>query len=128
MKICRTLAAVLGCSSVSFPAHAVTVLASGGVFGGPGQDKAFCQVFNVGRDVTINVAEIIAENGTVLPQLRNTCNGTLFRFNTCVVASEIENDASYACRIVIRRSNANVRGALDLRDAADNVLVSSPLR
>lgn len=118
-----------------------TTIATGGVYGGPGQMRAFCYVWDAGSDdYYIGSAEIIQQNGE--PADENTaavCDldprapfylipaGTM-----CHIAADVAPDSTYSCRWTINDSRKGVkplvRGTLDMRDADGKVLVSSPLR
>ncbi len=121
----------------SAPSAARTILATGGVYGGPEQKRAYCYVFNGGaKDIRLWAPEIIKQDGTQPDQhVIDTCSS---RFSpppwilpagqTCLVGVEIEQSVTYACRVVIQGTGPNVRGTMDLRDEGDHVLTSSQLR
>jgi len=123
----------------SLSAQADVLLATGGVFGGSVQNKAYCYVYNGSTKKPIGIvrSEIVRQDGIVLPidPKDNTCDvagsdlpHALSPSQTCIVASKIQNDAAYGCRIVLKQKSRTVRGTLDIRDSNEQVLVSSALR
>lgn len=134
----RTLFAFLLACLVSPTLNADAILATGGVYGGPTQHKAYCYVFNT-RPVEaadIAAAELIDQSGNSLPipQEGNTCTywrtpvKALPAGQTCVFGVDIANNLTYACRVVVKGKKLKLRGTMDIRDVSDNVLTSSPLR
>jgi hypothetical protein len=121
----------------SAPSAARTILATGGVYGGPEQKRAYCYVFNGGaKEIRLGDPEIIKQDGTQPDQhVIDTCSSRfgpppwiLPAGQTCLVGVKIDQGATYSCRVVIQGTKPNVRGNMDLRDEADQVLTSSPLR
>ena len=137
MKQLAFLTALLLTMGFSAPSAARTILATGGVYGGPEQKRAYCYVFNGGaKDMRLWGPEIIKQDGTQRDQhVIDTCSSRfgpppwiLPAGQTCLLGVEIDQSATYACRVVIQGTKANVRGNMDLRDEGDQVLTSSPLR
>ncbi|RYU63261.1 hypothetical protein EWI61_02060 [Methylolobus aquaticus] len=118
----------------SMPSAAASLLAVGGVYGGSSQVKAYCYVFNgSGTSITFGARRILDQSGTdvTLPTQEGHCghfNLPLGPNKTCLVSGDIGGGSVYACKIWINEAKALVRGNLDLRDSANKVLVSSPLR
>lgn len=125
-----------------------TTISTGGVYGGPRQTKAYCYVFNPTSAKTyyfVGFAKIIKQDGTdvrsaqtCFPGAHGPWLGSLFPQRTCVFSADLESGTTYACRVTLRSTppgsetnpggKPDVRGTLDIRDAEDNVLTSSPLR
>lgn len=129
---------ILGLTLSSVQASAfAAVLATGGVYGGPDQQKVYCYLFNQTNIAAIQIlsAEIIKQDGTVLPipATDNSCHplnapNPLLPLHSCLLTVPIENNATYGCRIVIEGKAVAVRGTLDIRNVNEGVLTSSPLR
>lgn len=138
MNANRTLVTFMFLCGISPTLRADVVLATGGVYGGPTQHKAYCYVFNAQpiRSVNIAAAEIIDQNGSSLPipQEGNTCTNwrtpvkALPAGQTCVLGAEIANNSTHACRVVVKGKKLKLRGTMDIRDVNDIVLTSSELR
>ncbi len=123
-----------------------TTISTGGVYGGPKQSKAYCYVFNPTSTYTfyfVGFAQLLKQDGTEVtssatcyPGTHGPWLGTLDPGRTCVFSAELESGTSYGCRVTlstppgVKKGGAkpNVRGTMDIRDAEDNVLTSSPLR
>lgn len=124
-------AMLLVCSA---PSTAASLLEAGGVYGGPSQVRAYCYVFNgSGMSITFGARRILDQSGNdiTLPTQEGHCghfNAPLGPNKTCLVSGNIGGGSVYACKIWINEAKTLVRGILDLRDSANNVLVSSPLR
>lgn len=136
MNTFKTSVLALSLSSIQASAYAA-VLATGGVYGGPDQHKAYCYLFNQTPIAVIQIlsAEIIKQDGTILqiPPSDNSCHpvdapNPLSPLHSCVLAVPVEDNATYGCRIVIEGKAAAVRGTLDIRNENESVLTSSPLR
>jgi hypothetical protein len=97
-------------------------------------------VFNVdSADYYFGSAELINQDGTPVPNFHATCDpGTHAPFSvilakeTCQVSASIEKGSAYGCRWTVlshqKGVKPNLRGTMDIRDAAEHVLASSPLR
>lgn len=124
-----------------------TTISTGGVYGGPKQSQAYCYAFNPTSTKTfyfVGSAQILKQDGTEVtssatcyPGTHAPWLGTLEPLHTCVFSAELESGTSYGCRVTFRSTppgvskggaKPNVRGTMDIRDAEDNVLTSSPLR
>jgi len=118
----------------SMPSTAASLLEAGGVYGGPSQVRAFCYVFNgSAASISFGARRILDQSGTdiTLPTQEGHCghfNAPLGPNKTCLVSGNIGGGSVYACKIWINEPKTLVRGTLDLRDSANRVLVSSPLR
>jgi hypothetical protein len=119
--------------------QAAVVLATGGVYGGPAQRKAYCYVFNASahKPVYVSEAQLIKQDGSVvaIPWSSSSCQPLdpsapkrLRTGRTCLIAAEIASNATYSCRAIIDGATAEARGTLDIRDGTEKVLASSPLR
>lgn len=138
MNANRALVTLMFLCCISPTPLADVALATGGVYGGPTQHKAYCYVFNSQpiRSVNIAAAEIIDQNGSSLPILQegNTCTNWRTPFKalpagqTCVLGVEIANNSTHACRVVVKGKKLKLRGTMDIRDVNDIVLTSSELR
>lgn len=124
----------LGVSGASFAA--ASVLATGGVYGGPEQRRVYCNIFNGGSELLyLEEPDLLSQDGARLSNnVVNTCIARgpppwpLPPDGTCVAGADIAQSATYACRVVIRGPKGKVRGTMDIRDESDQLLTSSPLR
>ncbi|MFO1417075.1 MAG: hypothetical protein U1E83_00255 [Methylotetracoccus sp.] len=128
MKIMSLTATAAVLAMIAVPVSAAS-LATGGVYGGPQQKFAYCYVFNAGASVSLGRAQIIDQNGNVVSG-PGSCQGQFLPLKgTCQLSANIANNLTYGCRVQVSdQAAAGLRGTLDIRDASENVLVSSPLR
>lgn len=110
-------------------AHAETL--AGTASGGINQSRVVCYLFNAGPgDVNITSKTISSEIGGVRTLAFDGCGtSTLAAGVTCGFFANIP--AAYSgnsCSVVISPSAANVRGQLEIRDAAGGILNSVQLR
>ena len=135
MKTSRVFFALL-LSGLGASAKADVTLATGGVYGGPDQKKAYCYVQNAGStQFSLIDGSILQENGADVTSAR-LCGvpkapwGFLIPGATCELTADIQAGHTYGCVFNIpgRAARRDVRGTMDIRDGADHVLISSPLR
>jgi hypothetical protein len=141
MNVFRILLATL-LSAVSMCTYADLRLATGGVYGGPGQKKAYCYVSNNEPTSFDASGSILREDGAGVTS-GSSCLGNRWRprgaltpKGTCVLEADIQAGYAYGCVITISvglvpapgAPKWDVRGTMDIRDGSDHVLVSSPLR
>ena len=97
---------------------------------------AYCYVYNAGAtQFNLVGGSILQENGADVTSAR-LCGepkapwGFLIPGTTCEVAADVQAGHRYACVFTIpgRAARRDVRGTMDIRDGADRVLISSPLR
>lgn len=107
---------LLGTSGV---AHTAT-LASGALSGGPTQSIASCYIFNAGTTpIAILSREIRSQfTGTIGGRFYDDCGTTLAAGDICGIAHHMNNTQGYACRVSMVGSKKNVRGIMEIRDAA----------
>jgi hypothetical protein len=114
--------------SIGTVANAET-LAGGAVYGGFAQKLAACYLFNAGiGPVTVTTNSIYQEGiAAPLALTTDTCN-TLAPGATCVIATNIGNNATHSCRMVVSPTGSDIRGSIELRDGQNNVLNNMELR
>jgi hypothetical protein len=103
-------------------------LATGAVFGGPSQFSANCYVFNVGPPITIVAAEIRNQKGAIVTTSNTCTRATLAQFATCGVSATSLTFQTYECDVETSGTNADLRGVMDIRNGASDVLINSNLR
>ncbi len=99
--------------------------------GGLKQSAVICNLFNAGPgDVTITSIQVLNLSGTAyqLTSGGSNCGTVLSAGTSCGYGVNIGSIGINACRIVINPSGANVRGHMEIRDSAENVITSVELR
>jgi hypothetical protein len=126
MKTQLLLSAVL--LSIGTVANAET-LAGGAVYGGVTQTQVACYLFNAGIGAVTVTTNSIYQEGIIapLPLTADTCN-TLAPGATCVIATNVGNNATHSCRMVVTPTGSDVRGSIEIRDIRNNVLNNQELR
>lgn len=129
MRVLIALVCVVGFAT---GAHADR-LAAGGLFGGPSQTKAVCYFFNTHptQAIRLNNPRIMGVNGNSLPLTVDECRNVVFlnlpAQKICGIAADVAGNNIHSCEVGVA-SKIELRGVFQLRDAAQNVLISIPLQ
>ena len=121
MRIAASLALTV---VVSGPAIAADTIFSAMAFGGPSQAVAVCY-YSTDARVKFRSSNIVSENGLVLPNTTGNCASDVNL--RCRTVANINNSVPNACFAVVNKSE-HVRGRLEIRDSANNVLTTETIR
>ena len=116
-----TIASLTFCAAT---ANAERLAATGS--GGIKQFQVLCNLYNAGPGpIGITTKQIIGQFNGVNPLASDDCGTSLKEGGVCSFLANIPTGfSSYACNVVLAPSAGNVRGSMEIRDAAGAVLNS----
>lgn len=120
----RILASLALTVAISGPAFAAETMFSAMAFGGPSQTVAVCY-YSTDTGVKFKYSAIVREDGTSMPSVTDNCTGAVNL--RCRTVSNISNGVPHMCFAVINKVE-RVRGRLEIRDSANNVLTTEAIR